>query len=56
MSPNTNVQLPNERINALVSAKVFHVNTNNARDIDSICTPRAMQCLMGYALKPYLID
>ena len=42
MSPSNNVQLPKEHIDALISAKVFHVNANNARDTDSICTPRAM--------------
>ena len=56
MSPSTNVQLPKERIAALISAKVFHMNANNARDTDSICTPRAMQCLTGYALRPSFID
>ena len=32
------------------------MNANNARDTDSICTPRAMQCLTGYALRPSFID
>ena len=56
MSPSTDIQLPKERIDALISAGVFHVNANNARDVDSICTPHTMQCLMGYALRPSFID
>ena len=56
MSPSTNIQLPNERIDALISVGVFHVNANNARDVDSTCTPYAMQCLIGYALRPSFID
>ena len=38
VSLNTNNQLPHERINALISARVFYVNANNARDVDSMCT------------------
>ena len=41
-SPSTNIQLPQERIDALISTGVFHVNANNARDVDSIYTPLAM--------------
>ena len=55
-SPNTNNQLPQESIDALISAGVFCMNANNARDVDSICTPIAMQCLSGYALSPSFID
>ena len=32
------------------------MNANNARYVDSICTPYAIQCLMGYALRPSFID
>ena len=55
-SPNTSTYLPQERIEALISAEVFHVNANEARDVDCICTPLAMECLSGYALKPSFID
>ena len=56
MSPSINVQNLKKRIATLISAKVFHMNANNAKDIDSNCTLRAMQCLMGYALRPSFID
>ena len=32
------------------------MNANNVRDVDSICTPLAMQCLSGYALRPSFVD
>ena len=51
-SPDLKIQLPQERINALISAKVLHTNANEARDVDCICTSSAMECLLGYALKP----
>ena len=56
MSPNTINQLPQERIDALISTGIFHMNANNARDVDSICNSLAMQCLSGYALKPFFVD
>ena len=55
-SPSTSIQLPQKRIDALISSEVFHVNANNTRDVDNICTPLAMQCLSGYALRPSFID
>ena len=30
------------------------MNADNARDVDCICTPFAMQCLLGYALSPFI--
>ena len=56
MSSVTNAQLPKERINALISAGVIHMNANNARATNSICTLCALQCLIGYALRPFFID
>ena len=56
MSPNTCNQLPQECIDALISAGVFHMNANNARDVDSICNSLAMRYLSGYALKPSFVD
>ena len=53
---NTNTYLPQERIDALISAGVFHTYANNARDVDCIYTPLAMECSLGYALKPSFID
>ena len=55
-SPNTSNQLPQERVNSLISAGIFHMNANNARDVDSICNPLAMQCISGYTLKPFFVD
>ena len=55
-SPDINIHLPQERIDALISAGVFHANVNDARDVDNICNPLAMQCLTGYALRPSFID
>ena len=40
----------------MISTGVFHMNANNARDVDSICNSLAMQCLSGYALKPTFVD
>ena len=56
MSPNTNTHFPWECIDALISTGVFHMNANNARDVDFIYTPLTMECLSGYALKPSFID
>ena len=50
--PNTNTHLPQERIDALIFTGVFHMNANNAKDVDCICTSFAMQCLSGYTLRP----
>ena len=55
-SPDIKIDLPRERIDALLSAKVFHMNANEARDMDCICTSPAMECLSGYALKPSFND
>ena len=51
-----NVDLPQESINALLDAKVYHLNLVNARDLDSICIAEAMQCLTKYALHPTFLD
>ena len=32
------------------------MTANNARDLDSICNSLAIQCLIGYALRPSFID
>ena len=53
---DTNTHLRQERIDALIFAGVFHVNANNARDVDCICNPLAMQCLSVYALKPFFTN
>ena len=45
-----------EQIDAMISTGIFHMNANDARDVDCICTPLAMECLSGYALKPSFID
>ena len=44
-----NVQISQERIDALLAVRVFHFNASDARNIDSICNARAMQCLTGYS-------
>ena len=51
-----NVDLPQERINALLDAKVYHLNLVNARDLDSICIAKAIKCLIKYALHPTFLD
>ena len=52
----TNVDLPKERIDALLAAEVYHHDSSNAQDLDSICTTKTMQCLVGYALQPSFLD
>ena len=52
----TNVNLPKEWIDALLAAYVYHLDPSNAWDLDSICTAKAMQCLVGYALRPSFLD
>ena len=44
--------LPNECIDALLAARVYHHDPFNAQDLDNIYTIEAMQCLVGYALRP----
>ena len=56
VSPTANVQIPEERIDALLAARVFHFNASGARDMDSICNAQAMKCLTGYALRPCFHD
>ena len=51
-----NANIPKERIDALLAARVYHHDPSNARDLDSICTAEAMQCLVGYALHPSFSD
>ena len=51
-----NANLPKERIDALIAVGVYHHNHSNARDLDSIYTTEAMQCLVGYALCPSFSD
>ena len=55
-SPDIKINLSQERIYALLSAKVFHVNANEANDVDCICTPPTIECLSGYGLKPSFND
>ena len=50
MVANTN--LPKERINALITTGVYYHDPSNARDLDSICTVKAMQCLVRCTLYP----
>ena len=47
-----NAHLSKERINTLIAARVLHLNSSSAPDLDSICTVEAMQCLVRYALRP----
>ena len=54
--PTTNVQISQERIDALLAAGIFHFNTSGARDTDSIYNAQTMQCLTGYALRPFFHD
>ena len=42
ISSTANVQISQERIDALLVAEVFHFNANDARDTDNICNARAM--------------
>ena len=46
-----NANLCKERIDALLVAEVYHHDPSKARDLDSICTAEAMQCLVGYNLR-----
>ena len=50
ISTAANVQIPQERIDALLVVGVFHFNANDAKDTDSIYNAHAMQCLTWYAL------
>ena len=56
ISSAANVQTSQERIDALLAARVFHFNASDAKDTDSICNARAMQCLTRYALRPSFND
>ena len=56
ISTAANIQIPQELIDALLVASVFHFNVNEAREIDSICNAHAMQCLTGYAISPSFHD
>ena len=51
-----NIDMPKERIEALLHNNVYHLNLSNARDLDSICTTEAMQCLIKYALHLTFLD
>ena len=51
-----NVNLPKERIDTLLATGVYHHDPSNAQDLDSICIAKAMQCLVGYALRPSFSD
>ena len=51
-----NARLSDERIDALLNAGIYNFNPAKARDLDSICTAEAMQCLVGYALSPSFLD
>ena len=56
ISTAANIQIPQERIDAILVVGVFHFNANDPRDINSICNARAMQCFTGYALSPSFHD
>ena len=56
ISSAANVQIPQERIDTLLAAGVFHFNASEARDTDNIYNARPMQCLTGYALRPFFHD
>ena len=51
-----NANLSQERIDALLATRVYHYDPSKARDLDSIYTAEAMQCLVGYALHPSFLD
>ena len=51
-----NARLSDERIDALLDAGIYNFDPAKARDLDSICTTEAMQCLVGYALSPSFLD
>ena len=51
-----NAHLLEERIDALLDAGVYNFDLAKTRDLDSICTAEAMQCLIGYALSPSFLD
>ena len=56
ISMAANANFPKECIDALIAAGIYHHDPSNARDLDSICTTEAMQCLVGYALCPSFLD
>ena len=51
-----NACLTDECIDALLDAGIYNFNPAKARDIDSIYTAEAMQCLVGYALSLSFLD
>ena len=52
----TNARLSNERIDALLDVGIYNFDPAKTRDLDSICTAEAMQCLVGYAFNPSFLD
>ena len=51
-----NANLSQECIDALLDIGVYNFDSSKARDLDSICTTKAMKCLVGYALRPSFLD
>ena len=51
-----NANFLRERIDALLAVGIYHHDPFKARDLDNIRTDEAMQCLIGYALRPSFSD